>query len=320
MWRIVAIMVLAGALSGCAQMPQWSWSRGFANLEVSPRAQAFSFDWQLSGDPGIAPLQVFDDGRRTWLQFAAGQPPPALFRRAESGDILLRASHDGLYLIVDGVWPHLLVRGGHLLAHVRRTPPEISPSSLPDAAPHVLPVVSSGVSSVVSPVVAPDSGPDSGPDSALDSAPGAPAMPLALSGLKIEPMAETSPPVTEPAHPGNPLANASAPEVGGDTILPAASTPEFRAGPEDGNVRLALVRWSQAAGWTFAPEHWAVEVDIPLTGTATFEPPFKSAVRQLMAATELGDRPLQPCFYTNRVLRIVPFAQRCDRTLAPGAA
>jgi hypothetical protein len=38
------------------------------------------------------------------------------------------------------------------------------------------------------------------------------------------------------------------------------------------------------------------------------------AVRHLLAATELSERPLQPCFYSNQVLRVVPYAQACDRT------
>jgi hypothetical protein len=100
----------------------------------------------------------------------------------------------------------------------------------------------------------------------------------------------------------------------------AASSASFEATPSDGNLRRALGRWARSAGWTFEPEHWAVDVDIPLAGSAAFGPDFVPAVRELLAATELGDRPLQPCFYANRVLRVVPLAQRCDRTQAPGGA
>jgi hypothetical protein len=81
-------------------------------------------------------------------------------------------------------------------------------------------------------------------------------------------------------------------------------------------LRLALSRWARNAGWTFEPEHWAVDADIPLAGSASFDLDFTAAVQDLVAATELADRPLQPCFYSNRVLRIVPYAQSCDRTAA----
>jgi hypothetical protein len=74
------------------------------------------------------------------------------------------------------------------------------------------------------------------------------------------------------------------------------------------------------AGWTFQPQHWAVDVDIPLSATAEFSGDFKSAVRDLLGATELAEKPLQPCFYGNKVLRVVPLAQSCTRTAAPGGA
>jgi hypothetical protein len=85
-------------------------------------------------------------------------------------------------------------------------------------------------------------------------------------------------------------------------------------------MRRALARWASIAGWTFQPEHWAVDVDIPLSGSADFSDDFKQSVRDLLGATELGERPLQPCFYANRVVRVVPMSQACDRTAAsPGA-
>lgn len=273
-------MALAGVLSGCAQMPQWSWSKGFANLDFAPSAQTFNFDWQLSGDPQIAPIQVFDDGRRTWLQFAADQLPPALFRRTESGDALLSASRDGAYLVIDGVWSHVLVRAGHLIAHVRRLAPGVEPAE--ERAPDV------SMSAVSEALV-----------------------PLILSPPQIEP-ASISAPISDSI----PSPAAAMPE-GGDGAAWGAL--EFAVSPEDGNLRRALARWASVAGWTFGPEHWVVDVDIPLTASAAFGTAFKPAVRHLLAATELGDRPLQPCFYANQVLRIVPFAQRCDRSLAPGA-
>jgi len=40
----------------------------------------------------------------------------------------------------------------------------------------------------------------------------------------------------------------------------------------------------------------------------------------LLASTELGDRPLRPCFYSNKVVRVVPYAQVCDRTRNPAGA
>ncbi|MBC2770312.1 TcpQ domain-containing protein [Pusillimonas sp. 7-48] len=93
-----------------------------------------------------------------------------------------------------------------------------------------------------------------------------------------------------------------------------SQTPTYAVGRSDGTLRQTLVRWAEQAGWDFGPEHWMVDVDIPITGAANFDVPFIEAVQALVGSTELAVKPLQPCFYSNRVLRIVPYAQACDRT------
>jgi hypothetical protein len=101
---------------------------------------------------------------------------------------------------------------------------------------------------------------------------------------------------------------------------PGTAATLYRAAPPDATLRAVLARWAGMAGWTFQPQHWAVDVDIPLSATAEFSGDFKSAVRDLLGATELAEKPLQPCFYGNKVLRVVPLAQSCTRTAAPGGA
>lgn len=86
----------------------------------------------------------------------------------------------------------------------------------------------------------------------------------------------------------------------------------YRVTRADGNFRRVLRRWAQSAQWTFEPEHWTLDADIPVSAEADLGTDFRSAVRQLMASTELGDLPAQACFYTNRVLRVVAYAQQCD--------
>ncbi|KAG1449240.1 hypothetical protein G6F57_016673 [Rhizopus arrhizus] len=84
---------------------------------------------------------------------------------------------------------------------------------------------------------------------------------------------------------------------------PAVPVPHFRAAPPDATLRAVLARWAEGSGWTFQPQHWAVDVDIPLSASADFSGDFKSAVSELLGATELAEKPLQPCFYGNQVLR-----------------
>ena len=100
---------------------------------------------------------------------------------------------------------------------------------------------------------------------------------------------------------------------------PPASQTFYAITNTDKNLRQALARWSGLSGWRFQVEHWAVDVDIPLTATANFSDDFVGSVRALIEATELSERPLQPCFYANQVLRVVPIAEACDRTVSEGA-
>ena len=97
-----------------------------------------------------------------------------------------------------------------------------------------------------------------------------------------------------------------------------SSQPFYAITQSDKNLRQALSRWANLSGWKFQAEHWAVDVDIPLTATANFSDEFVSSVRALIEATELSERPLQPCFYANQVLRVVPITEACDRTIAEG--
>ncbi|WP_439810646.1 TcpQ domain-containing protein [Bordetella bronchiseptica] len=214
-------------------------------------AGQYRFDWRLSGDPAVAPLQVFDDSRRIWLQFAPGQPVPAIFAHGAGGERPVPYVRRDPYIVVDGAWRALSLRGGRYVARIQRA--------------------------------------------------GAPTR------------------AGEPAA----RAEASAPPAAPASEVPAAATaeapppaPRFQVAPPDQTLRAVLARWARAAGWTFEPEHWTLDVDIPLAGRAELPGDFKAAVRALLATTELSERPAQPCFYANRVLRVVPLAQACDRTRA----
>ncbi|AZY49754.1 TcpQ domain-containing protein [Bordetella avium] len=232
-------------------------------------ASQFDFDWQLSGDPDVAPLQVFSSPHEIWLQFAPGQRVPAIFASTVSGEQPLAIQQRDPYIIAPGVWPALTLRGAHRVAHVRRSkaePPQ---------------PVSPPISETIPAPLIPPRSIEADTRHAADSA--------------------LSPPASAPGKTPLPL-----------EIKPGA--PVFFAGPPDLTLRAVLSRWALQAGWDFAPEHWALNADIPLQGQAHFEGDFKQVVRSLLRATELADRPLQPCFYANRVLRVVPLAQSCDRS------
>lgn len=113
-------------------------------------------------------------------------------------------------------------------------------------------------------------------------------------------------------------------QQGGGTAFAANNVPTvapdvrqgFEVTPADVNIRRTLIRWSKLVGWTFDAEHWVLDRDIPVSGSAALGSDFKTAVRTMMASTEFTDLPAQPCFYSNNVLRIIPLNELCSRQQA----
>lgn len=321
-WLAVAGCLLGLSGAGCTAASDSGWWREWAGL--SGRPGQYHFDWGIAGDPSVAPAQVFDDGRRTWLQYPADHPAPAIFQRGGQGDVLRRPWREGDYLVIDGVPPRLILRGGLLEARAWRIgaadPTDgVGADDTGDGQPYegdemaAAAAVAVGVPRTTVGEALPAAvgeAPPTGripPPAAPDSAPAAPGpTPVARAPVPA-PAVRSEPAWVGPAVPMAP---------------PAAARASYAVGPDDGTIRQALGRWAAQAGWIFESEHWAVDVDIPIAGAAAFGGTFQPAVRDLLAATELGDRPLQPCFYANRVLRVVPLAGRCDRTqpAAPDAA
>lgn len=353
--------LLVLTLGGCAGLPDWSLFAPAHQQEVRTQAPGkFSFAWRLSGDPEVAPLQVFDNGVRMWLQFAAGQAVPAIFAHTQEGDRVVDYQREGPYIVVGRVWPHLSLRGGSQESRIDR---------VGDALESKFPRPGVGAAVSDDPVRLYENEAPSGhrPPQAMSGhatsfgveaeqsrlEASVPAQEGALSGVQPSSMTVSSQTVSASQQPkallgapssGSVVLQVSSPSGERDSpdvrplpagVLPLkVSLPEasidlaagqdaavpnddvatiYSVGPEDRNMRLALSRWADLAGWTFDAEHWSVDVDIPLAGSAQFQSGFKEAVQALMAATELADRPLQPCFYSNKVLRIVPYAQPCNR-------
>lgn len=342
-WAAAVCAILS---SGCSGLPDWSLFGPFqTGAETAAKPGAYDFSWRLTGSRQAGPLQVFDDGRNTWLQFGPDQPAPAVFARTERGDQLLTPRRQGPYLVLDGVWPLLILRAGGLESRAQRLAPGASASLPPsepvdeparestpetpfDARAPAMPVPESAFATGAMSLAVPETAAASAVAPAASAAgPASPSItqyvtqPVVRHATQpaaqpiVQPIAqpETMPVPLSPPSFGAPATEATA--FSFDAGL-GASLRSYRVSPEDGNMRLTLARWASSSGWTFEAEHWAVDVDIPIVGTAEFQLEFDAAVQQLLASTELSDRPLQPCFYANRVLRVVPYAQSCDRTAA----
>ncbi len=233
---------------------------------------SYDFAYRILGDRRVAPVQVFDDGRHTYMQFRTGQTVPAIFGVGQQGERLLAHVSKGGYVVVEGTAREYSMRIGLVGAQAQYL----------GKAPRV--AASSGDAAI----------PDLSAEIGFDA------------GIQAGAQRRASPSATYAA------------------VAPVAPRPSrpmvtFDALRSDQNMRKTLSRWATAAGWVFEAEHWTVDVDIPLAGTASLGSDFKSAVRELLAATELSVRPLQPCFYSNQVLRVLPLSEPCNRTAAAAA-
>lgn len=136
MVRVVFFAVGLSSLAGCAVLSAPRPAVGLSWQASESTAQGFRFDWRLSGDPAVAPMQVFDDGRDIWLQFAPDQPLPAIFGVGPDGERVLPYLHREPYVVLAGGWNALLFRGGRLSAKARRGPDSLAADAVavaPDA-------------------------------------------------------------------------------------------------------------------------------------------------------------------------------------------
>jgi hypothetical protein len=283
-WLMFVFVLLSGCM-GPAGRPWPSEQPSGTNIPSGK----LDFGWKLSGDRAVAPLQVFSDTSRTWLQWLPGQILPIILGATEQGEQVLTYLRQGPYTILDGHWPALIFRSARQQARARRVDASLAASG---SAHHP-----------------------------ATQYPLAPQYPLGSqqqlnSQQQLGSQHSMSAPQQSSAQQQRSLQHS--PNSPQQSAQP--SRPFFSVSHTDLHLRQALIRWAGLSGWRFEPEHWAVDVDIPLSASAKFSDDFVSSVQALLASTELSDRPLQPCFYSNQVLRIVPVAEPCDRTLGDGTS
>lgn len=246
-------------------------------------APAYDFAYRVSGDRRVAPQQVFDDGSTTYIQYYPGQVLPALLATSpDGGQRLLHHTQLGPYVTVAGTHGALIAQLGSVRAvidYAGQAP------RMPDAAVTLAPPVTL-----------------------------APAQTDVASWTALPAIAPSQTPASTPM-----FTQPAAVPIPATVIAPAPVEPPARildVTLADQNLRRVLTRWAEESGWIFRAEHWTPDVDIAISARASFSSDFKSSVRALLAGTELSSRPLQPCFYANQVLRVVPQAERCDRRVA----
>ncbi len=286
MIRMLGAGLMLAGLGGCATPADGAWWRDLAGLPSA--SGAYRFDWRIAGDPALAPLQVFDDGRETWLQYPADQPAPAVFERTAGGDRLLRPRRERDYLILRGVPDRIVLRGG-----LSRPKPGGGGRGREGGRGGRRRERRAGAGRAPADARAAPPGRRRRPRTAGTAGAGRPiARPVRWSRRRHR---RTRPPSGRRREPGRVLrghaGRRQCPAGAGAQALPV------------GRSSLNTGRWMPIFPWR-APPSSVTHSARPCA--ACCRPP------------ELGDRPVQPCFYANRVLRVVPLAQRCDRTRVPG--
>ena len=113
-------------------------SRPYADSTAETPVGKLDFGWRLSGDRSVAPLQIFSDASRIWLQWGTQQTVPALIGLDAHAERVLPYRVQGPYTVIDGHWSQLQFRAGSLQARARRAvaPSASSPVAATFPTPH----------------------------------------------------------------------------------------------------------------------------------------------------------------------------------------
>lgn len=275
-----------------------------ANANVSD----LDFRYRFSGDPSLKPLRVYNNSITTTIEFAKtpDNKPPTL--KIEGVGKYLNSTvklfNDPDRLIVDGLFDSAELvysgtkKGSVTIERLVKTGTSSKGLILPLQKPEPVQAQPKVADLPVNAPPAPRIG-------VLAVVQSSPTPPVVQAEGFAKPVSSASPVAPTPVVVAQPIAVAPPKPV-------PPPIPTWTVSPQDKTIREALKNWTVRAGWTFEPEHWAVPVDIPITASSTFSGDFKSVTRQLIASTELGSTPLQPCFYTNRVVRVVTINEMCD--------
>lgn len=235
-------------------------------------------------------FDVYNDGRNTYLESIPGL-------------VVTGATADGERYIVAGVPEQ--IRGfmnGKPITVMRGVPPKPVPAVKPEPTKvnaelkrlkDELAELTSKMPSRVT--TASTSG---SPTSAAQAMPGA-----RLAGPAAGDPAAKSPMVTSGA--------SHTPPAGGTAAkyITASDVVVYQVTPGQHDLRSVIDNWSKLVGWKSV---WDIDRDIPINMADSKENDFRSAVRRLLSATELGDLPAKPCFYSNNVVRVVRKTTKCN--------
>lgn len=311
----LAIIIPSACIAAAPAQMQLGMLPG-ANASVSD----LDFRYRFSGDSSLKPLRVYNNSITTTIEFVhtLDNKPPTL-KIEGAGEYLnstVKLFNDPDRLIVDGLFDSAELvysgtkKGSVTIERLVKTGTSSKGLILPPLKPEPVQAQPKVADLAVNaPAPTPPTPPAAPRPGSVAVVPPAPTPPVVQAEGFAKPATSTVPGSPTPVVAAAPIAVAPPKPV-------PPPVPTWTVSPQDKTIREALKNWTLRAGWTFEPEYWTLPMDIPVTASATFSGDFKTAVRQLIAATELSDTPSQPCFYQNRVVRVVPINQVCDQMSA----
>jgi hypothetical protein len=294
------------------------------NKKPAPLA-GVDFSYELSGDSNARPTQIFDDGKRTFMQFRSAQTPPAVFVQTAESHTVAEVKIEGQYAVYDGLAKEFTFVAGSDRAVARYTGQRqpVKASLEAKASSGAVPAVQSlargeklmaSAGSGAGNVFVPNEG----------SAPASNIKATAVAANEASQHSRTvvaghannlTTPVVAVAAGTSELTKVSAnsinPTIGAASVN--AETREWRATRNDVNLRILITKM----GSLQTPPYmlvWDLPKDYPIGAEDSYVGNFKDAVRHFVLGTEMTDTPAQPCFYSNNVVRIVRKTVLCDST------
>lgn len=270
-------------------------------LSGAAGAETYDFSYASGGDPRLTPLQVFDNGKQTWLQIPQLQPLPAVFAVTTAGEVLLPTRTEGQMLIVDRVEQQLAIVLGGGRASVRYVGKgqqrgnetamfgKAEPVKVTGAAPAPVPAQQ---------ILAGRQAPAASPAPQMPSAPAEKPVTtpvLSRSGQAAKP--NEPEPITE-----LPPVSAAQEEV-------AVADESWEVRPEDGDLETLLQRWADKAGWQLS---WEAAKRYSVKFRASFPGSFEEAAKEAILPFTRGTDPIKGCAYDNNVLRVVTKPTVCE--------
>lgn len=110
--------VIACALAACSGVVIADETKG--EPAAATKAQ-YEFGYRSSGEPGLIPLQVFDDGKNTYFKMRTTKVVPEIYLVTDVGKQPLRILRSSPYLVVNALGAKFEVRYGELVATVVST-------------------------------------------------------------------------------------------------------------------------------------------------------------------------------------------------------